>query len=133
MTSAERALLLGEAAFDGGSDLEAVRLLQPVVTDSELPAVVRAEAAYRTGRAYQSLERWADAQRHFQLAIDRPGDPLAKWGPWSIYHSGEIEEATGDLDAARQLYERVLEDETEFDYHKALEQRARTALERIGR
>ena len=133
MTEPERALLLAEAAFDGGRDLEAVRLLQPVVTGPDLPAVARAEAAYRTGRAYQSLEDWGNAARHFQLAVDRPGDPLAKWGPWSLYHMGEVEEATGDADAAERLYRLVLEDETEFDYHKALEQRARAALERIGR
>ena len=37
------------------------------------------------------------------------------------------------LDEARRLYHRVLENETEFDYHKSLEQRTRAALERIGR
>ena len=131
MTEAERALVLGGSAYDGGRYDEAVRHLQPVVTGADLPAVVRAEAAYRTGRAYQAQERWADALRHFQLATDRPGDPLARWGPWAEYHAGEVFEAQGQLGEARQRYDAVLDNEDEFDYHKSLEQRARAALERV--
>ncbi len=133
LSDADRALLIGGAAYDAGDYDEAVRALQPVVTDGALPAEARAEAAYRTGRARQAQERWDDAVRHFQLAADRPGDPLAKWGPWAVYHIGEVHEATGDLDAAARQYRAVLDDETEFDYHKSLEQRTRAALERIGR
>ena len=133
MTPSERALLLGQNAFDAGRYDEAVRVLQPVVTDSALPDVDRAEAAYRTGRAYQATERWADAVRHFRLAVDSPGDPLAKWGPWSLYHVGEVYEAEGRDAEAHAAYEAVLDNEDEFDYHKALEQRTRTALERLGR
>jgi tetratricopeptide (TPR) repeat protein len=133
MTDAERALVLGETAFDAGRYDDAVRTLQPVVTDGALPASQRAEAAYRTGRAYQALGDAPQALRHFRLAIDRPGDPLAKWGPWSVYHAAEVHEAAGDAAEARRLYERVLEDEGEFDYHKTLEQRARAALERLAR
>lgn len=133
MTEAERALVVGGAAYDAGDYAEAVRVLQPVVTDASLSAAERAEAAYRTGRARQAQEDWDDALRHFRLAADRPGDPLAKWGPWSVYHMAEVHEATDDWDEAERLYERVLENETEFDYHKSLEQRTRAALERIAR
>ena len=133
MTEADRALILGGAAYDAGRYEEAVGLLQPVVTGRGLPAVQRAEAAYRTGRARQAQERWDDALRHFQLAIAEPGEPLAKWGPWSVYHAGEVWEARGDLDRAEGFYDRVLDNEEEFDYHKSLEQRTRTALERIRR
>ncbi|PAP77195.1 tetratricopeptide repeat protein [Rubrivirga marina] len=133
MTDAQRALVVGGAAFDAGDYEEAVRVLQPIVTDSSLPEADRAEAAYRTGRARQAQEDWDEALRHFRLAADSPGDPLARWGPWSVYHMGEVFEATGDLDEAERHYERVLENETEFDYNKSLEQRTRAALERIGR
>ena len=133
MTEAERALLLGRTAFDGGRYDEAVRVLQPVVTGRDLPDVDRAEAAYRTGRALQATERWADAVRHFRLAVDNPGDALAKWGPWSLYHVGEVYEAEGRADEAREAYHAVLDNEAEFDYHKSLEQRTRTALERLDR
>ena len=133
LTASERALLLGQNAFDSGRYDEAVRVLQPVVTGRDLPALDRAEAAYRTGRAYQATERWAEAVRHFRLAVDSPGDPLAKWGPWSLYHVGEVYEAEGRDAEARDAYEAVLDNEAEFDYSKSLEQRARTALERLGR
>ena len=133
MTASERALLRGQTAFDGGRYDEAVRALQPIVTGSDLPAVDRAEAAYRTGRAYQAMEQWDQALRHFKLAVDRPGDPLAKWGPWSLYHRGEVYEAQARTDEARTAYEAVLDNEDEFDFHKALEQRTRTALERLDR
>lgn len=133
MTEADRALLLGQTAYDSGRYREAIARLQPVLTDGALPEAQRAEAAYRSGRAYQALGEGAEALRHFQLAITRPGDPLAKWGPWSLYHAGEVHEAAGDTEAARRHYERVLDNEAEFDYHKSLEQRTRTALERLGR
>ncbi|MEM7789223.1 MAG: hypothetical protein AAF594_16005 [Bacteroidota bacterium] len=133
MTEADRALLLGRNAFDSGRYREAITQLQPVLTNRDLAEDDRAEAAYRSGRAYQALDEAAEALRHFQLAIDRPGDPLAKWGPWSLYHAGEVHEAEGDAGAARERYARVLDNEAEFDYHKSLEQRTRAALERIGR
>ncbi|WP_412067492.1 tetratricopeptide repeat protein [Rubrivirga sp. IMCC43871] len=133
LTASSRALVIGGAAYDAGDYADAIAALQPVVTGAELPAVKRAEAAYRTGRALQATERWDDAIRHFQLAIDKPGDPLAKWGPWALYHQGEVHEAQGDLEAAERLYDRVLDNEEEFDFHKSLEQRARAAQERIRR
>lgn len=133
MTASDRALELGAAAYDGGRYDEAVALLQPVVTDASLSGVERAEAAYRTGRARQAQERWEEAERHFRLAVDRPGDPLAKWGPWARYHLGEVAEARGEIAEAEAYYRAVLDDEREFDYHKSLEQRTRAALERIGR
>ena len=133
LSASDRALVRGGSAYDAGDYADAVQLLQPVVTDASLSEVARAEAAYRTARAYQAQERWDDALRHFQLAMDRPGDPLAKWGPWSVYHAGEVWEAKGDRDQAAAQYRQALENETEFDYHKALEQRTRAALERIQR
>lgn len=132
MTPAERTLLLGRTAYDSGRLAEAVRRLQPVLTDARQPDAVRAEAAYRTGRAYQALGDGAEAVRHFGLAAARPGDPLARWGPWSRYHTGEVHEAAGRADEARAAYRAVLADETEYDYHTSLEQRARTALARLG-
>ena len=131
MTASQRTLLLGANAFDSGRYPRAVEVLQPVVTDSGLPQEERAEAAYRTGRAYQALEDWDRALAHFRLAADRPGDPLAKWGPWSLYHMGEVHEEQGEFALARDAYEEALDNEEAFDYRKSLEQRARAALERL--
>ena len=131
LSTSERTLLLGQNAFDSGRYERAVSVLQPVVTDASLPQEQRAEAAYRTGRAYQALEEWDRALGHFRLAADRPGDPLAKWGPWSLYHIGEVYEAQGEEADARNAYEAALDNEDAFDYRKSLEQRARAALERL--
>jgi tetratricopeptide (TPR) repeat protein len=127
----ERTLLLGRNAFDGGRYREAVRLLQPVLGDQEAPPIMRAEAAYRSGRAFHVLEEWRDALRHYRFAVSRPGDELAKWGPWSQYYIGEVHEARGDEAAAQTAYERALAYDVPFAYHKALEQRAKAALGRL--
>ena len=113
------------------STADAVRTVQPVLGDPAAEPVHRAEAAYRSGRAYQALGDGAEALRHYGIAVSNPGDPLAKWGPWSQYYIGEVHEERGDREAARRAYRAVLANEAEFDYHKALEQRARTALGRL--
>jgi tetratricopeptide (TPR) repeat protein len=133
MTATERAVLLGATAYDGGRYEDAIRTLQPALGDRDADVTLRAEAAYRTGRAYQALGDDREALRHYGLAIARPGDPLAKWGPWAIYHVAEVHEAAGDLDAAQEAYEEALANDAEFDYHKSLEQRAKAALERVER
>ena len=131
MPDDERTLLLGRNLYDGGSYEEAIVTLQPVLTDHTAAEEHRAEAAYRSGRAFQSLENWDDALRHYTFARDSPGDVLAKWGPWSQYHIGEVYEEQGNRDEARRAYRAALDYEEEFDYHKSLEQRARTALGRL--
>ena len=133
MTAAERTLLLGQTAYDSGRLDAAIRLLQPVLTDRDQPDAVRAEAAYRTGRAYQALGNGPEAVRHFDLVATSPGDPLARWGPWAHYHVGEIHEAAGRADDARAAYRQAVAVETAYDYHISLEQRARTALARLDR
>ena len=131
MTPAARTLLLGQTAADSGRLDEAVRRLQPVLTDAALPDAARAEAAYRTARAYQASGRTAEAVRHFELAAARPGDPLARWGPWSVYHVGDSHEAAGRAGDARTAYRAALADDSAYDFHTSLEQRARTALARL--
>ncbi len=133
MTDTERHLVLGATAFDGGRYEEAVSTLQTVVAGGQASEVERAEAAYRSGRALQELRRWDDALRHYRLAIDRPGDPLARWGPWARFYTGETLARTGDAAGARAAYQAILANEAEFDFSKALEQRTRAALERLDR
>ncbi len=128
LSAQERTLLLGRNAFDGGRYREAIKTLQPVLGDQQAPPLARAEASYRSGRAYHALEEWSEALRHYQFAVSRPGDPLAKWGPWAQYYIGEVYEAQGDKAAARTAYERALAYDQPFEYNKALEQRAKAAL-----
>lgn len=131
LTDDERTLLLGRNAFDGGRYREAIATLQPVLGDQRASPVERAEAAYRSGRAYHLLDEYREALRHYRFAVSRPGDPLAKWGPWSQFYVGEVHEAEGDHAAARAAYERALAYDQPFAYHKSLEQRAKAALSRL--
>ncbi len=131
LSARERTLLLGSNAFDSGRYREAVRVLQPIFGDGASAEVERAEAAYRSGRAYHVLGEWREALRHYGIAVDAPGDPLAKWGPWAQYYIGEVHEEQGDPAAARAAYQRALANDDEFAYHKALEQRTKAALDRL--
>lgn len=133
LTAHGRALVMGLTAYDSGRYRVAIERLAPVLADAAAPAAERAEAAYRTGRAHHALREHEAAMRHYRMAIAAPGDPLARWGPWSQFHLGEVLEATGDRDGARAAYQAVLADEREFDHSKALEGRARAALDRLGR
>ncbi len=127
-----RALLLGGLAFDAGRYDEAAALVRPVLADGAADAVLRAEAAYRSARAYHVQGRLSDALRLYRAAVSNPGDPLAKWGPWSTFYVGEVLAEQGDRAGARRAFERVLANDDPFAYHKALEQRTRAALERLG-
>lgn len=131
LSEVERALLLGQNAFDAGAYREAVRLVQPVFGAPEASAVARAEAAYRSGRAYQLLEDWGEALRHYRIAVSRPGNLHARWGPWSQFYIGEVLAAQGDREGAREAYRAALAYDGRFAYHKALEQRAKNALDRL--
>ncbi|HEX8297970.1 MAG TPA: hypothetical protein VF594_02315 [Rubricoccaceae bacterium] len=132
LTPAGRSLLLGRNAYDSNRLDEAIRRLQPVLTNAALSETERAEAAYRTGRAYQAQRIPAEAVRHFEIASARAGDPLARWRPWSLYHIGELHESAGRRDEARAAYRAALAAEGAYDYRTSLEQRARTALARLG-
>ena len=131
MSAHERALLLGRNALESSRYREAIATLQPVLGDQRAPDEERAEAAYTSGRAYFFLGDYREALRHYGFAVARPGDPLARWGPWSQFYIGEAHEAAGDRAAARAAYERALAYDGAFAYHKALEQRARAALSRL--
>lgn len=130
LSDSERVMLLGAIAFDGGRYEEAVDLLRPVFTNHDEPETVRAEAAYRTARALHVTDELQDAARHYRFAIDRPGDPEARWRPWSLYYLAEIREEQGKIREARGLYEDILDiDEMiKYDYRQSLEQRTKAAL-----
>ena len=131
MNGTERTLLMAQNAYDGGRNAEAVRLLQPVFTDDQIPERYRAEAAYRTGRAHHGAGSLNDALRHYRWAVSHPGGEKLRWAPWSQFYVGQALEEQGDRIAARRAYERALDWPAPYDYHRGLEQRAKTALERL--
>ena len=95
MTAAEKTLQRAHLAYDAGRYREAVELVQPLLVDKGVSEDERAQAAYRTGRAYQALESWDESLRHFQFATGLPGKGKEIWAPWSQYYIGEVYEAQG--------------------------------------
>lgn len=126
-------LLMARNAFDAGRDEEAEQLLDPLMSQTQLPAPVLGEAAYRLGRVYHEQGRLEAAAESYAYAAERPGDPRAKWGPWSRFYLGEIHAAQGRSPQARQAFEEALAYERPFDYEQALEQAVRLAREALDR
>ena len=62
-----------------------------------------------------------------------PVDAVAQSVAAGLYNEANTHYRRGEYAEARAAYERALENDAEFDYHKSLEQRAKAALERIGR
>jgi tetratricopeptide (TPR) repeat protein len=130
MTPRQRTLLLGQNAYDAGRYARADSLLTRVFEAPDATAVEQGEAAYRRGRVYQAQKRWSKARRAYRFAMRHPGDPKAKWAPWSQFYLGEIHEAQGRPAKARTAYRKALDYE-DFDYAQSLEQSARSALARL--
>ncbi len=131
MTAAERLLLQGANAYDGGRYQDAVALLHALLEDEQIPEALRTEAAYRLGRTYQALGAYREAFTYYRYAVTHPVDSRAKWSPWAQFYLGELAELQGDTLRARAAYEAALRWKGPFDYEKALEQRARIALARL--
>lgn len=127
-----RTLVLARNAHESRRYSQALAWLEQVYTAPDAPADGRAEAAYRMGRIYQEQHRWDDALRCYRHASQHPGDPQAKWGPWSRYYTGEVYEAQGSGAEAEAAYTAALRWNGPFDYRQALEQRVRFALRRLS-
>ncbi len=124
-------LLMARNAFDAGRYAQAEQLLRPVYGMASAPAAARGEAAYRLGRVYHVQGQLRQAAEAYAFAAAQPGDPRAKWGPWSQFYLGEIHAAQGRDEQALDAYEKALDYETPFDYAQSLEQTVRVAREGI--
>lgn len=132
MTPVEKLLLQTQNAADAGHNDEAIQLATQIIEDQTATPVNRAEAHYRLGQALQRKGQFAEALLPYQKAVDEPGDPLAKWGPYSQFYIGECLEALGRKNEAIAAYRKTLNYKEKFDYHVGLEQQARAALSRVN-
>lgn len=126
-----RTIILARNAFDSGRCDRAVSLLSPVVGTARENPAVRAETAYRLGRAFDCLGRYDEALAWYaQGALN--GDYVeGRWAPWGHFYRAEILARHGDLDRARTEYEIAGSYNHAFDYRDALQQSVRAALHRI--
>lgn len=133
MSSARRQLLAARMSHDRSDYDRADSLLAHLATQSaERDPAFLAEVAYRRGRTLDVTGQDGLALVQYQLAIDRPGDPSAKWAPYSLFYLGQIHDEAGRRAEARKAYRAVLDYKPAYDYRGTNEQKARFALERLA-
>jgi tetratricopeptide (TPR) repeat protein len=128
-----RTLILARNAFDSGRCERAVSLLSPIVSDADLSAAHRAEAAYRLGRAYECLDRLDEALAWYAQGALNARFVEGRWAPWGHFYRAEILSRQGDHERARAEYEAAAAFSHAFDYRDALHQSIRAALDRLRR
>lgn len=126
-----RTLLLARNAFDSGRYERAQTLLHPLISDGELSAAERAEAAYRLGRSYHAEGRHREALAWYAQGAADPDYIGGRWAPWGHFYRGEIFELMGDHERAREEYERAASFSHEYDYAISLQSSVRASLELI--
>ena len=132
MTPHERALLRGQNAFDAGNDEEAGAIMAALYGDGSASEAVRGAAAFYLGRVYHERGEHSLAIPYYRYAYEHPRPPGAGRAPWSLFHTAEIYAARGQARQARRTFEAALDYDEAFDFHTALEQRAKIALERLA-
>ena len=132
MSLERRQLLEARMSHDRSDAVRADSLLARLASQrTERSPAFLAEVAYRRGRMYDVTGQDSLALIQYQLAIDRPGDPSAKWAPYSLFYQGQIRDELGQKEEARKAYQAVLDYKPAYDYRGTNEQRARFALERL--
>jgi len=131
MDDKDRALVRGHNAFNSGYNEEARTELELVYGDSTATEVQRGEAAYGLARVEHVSGNHEEAGGWYRRAIQRPGDPRAKWAPWSLYHLARIAEQDGRKGDARRLLRRLLGYGFEYDFQPSRERVTRLMLDRL--
>lgn len=131
MSPPQRTLLQARMSFDRSDEIRADSLLRALAANGPGDEAFQAEVAYRLGRALDETGRDAEALDRYRAAADRPGDPTAKWAPYSLYYIGRIHAEAGRVSEAMAAYRAVLDYRPSYDYRGTNEQRARFALQRL--
>lgn len=131
MSAPQRTLLQARMSHDRSDDLRADTLLRALAAGGPGDESFQAEVAYRLGRVLDETGRDAEALQRYRSAADRPGDPTAKWAPYSLYYIGRIHAQAGREAEAMAAYRAVLDYRPSYDYRGTNEQRARFALQRL--
>ncbi|MCS7086571.1 MAG: tetratricopeptide repeat protein, partial [Bacteroidia bacterium] len=125
-TPADVRLLKARLFFDGGYFQRALEELQELnVADEERLT----ELHYRKARIYHATGRYEHALFYYSAA-QRLFPKRNLWMKvYSGYHKGQIYEAMGRIEAARDEWRRCLEYD-DYDYQNGLEQKVKAALGR---
>lgn len=131
MTPLERKLLRARNAFDAGKGEEAEVLLSAIYGNEAAGEAARGEAAFYLGRVYHTRGDYSLALPYYRYAYAHPGPPEAGRAPWSLFHMAEIYTERGQTKLARRTFRAAADYDGDFDFHTALEQRVKIALERL--
>jgi tetratricopeptide (TPR) repeat protein len=95
---------LGALYLDSGDVAKGLELLQIGLQSTEPPVLY--EVHYHLGSAYGQLQQVAEAERHYQAAVEQPIAPMLKLGAYNNWGNLRLEQ--GDPMWAKGLYERVV-------------------------
>lgn len=125
-------LLKARLLFDGASYLKALQELQNCNPAMLKYVEYNAEYHYRLARIYQELNEPDKALHYYSKAIES-GKALPRYfAAKSALESGKIYEQRQQIDSAANCYNRCLTFEG-HEYKNGLDQKAKAALERIGK
>lgn len=140
MSEHDRTLIRAQNLFNSEEEAASAALYRQLLMEPGLPARIRGAAYYGLGRYYHEAEEdgtVTDVARNaeealiwYDRAIAEPGEPAAKWAPWSLFHSAKLLADTRPAEARRRL-EALADYEPAFDYQSLLENRARLLAESI--
>ncbi|MCS6935823.1 MAG: hypothetical protein NZM35_11860 [Chitinophagales bacterium] len=123
-------LLRARLLSDGASFKRALEELQQLNDAHLSSAEQRTEYHYRLGRIYQETRENSLALSAYAKAMEH-GDKLPRYfAARSAYETGRIYEQAGNTDSAAAYYRKCLTYQ-EHEYKNGLDQKAKSALERI--
>lgn len=125
-------LLKARLLFDGTSYNKALQELQNCNPSTLKSSECNAEYNYRMARIYQELNESTKALDYYLTAIES-GKALPRYfAAKSAYESGRIYEQRQQTDSAAYFYKKCLTFD-DHEYKNGLDQKAKAALERMGK
>jgi tetratricopeptide (TPR) repeat protein len=140
MSAHDRTLIRAQNLFNSEQEAASAALYRQLLMEPGLPARIRGASYYGLGRYYHEADKAgtstdaadnaAEALVWYDRAIAEPGEPAAKWAPWSLFHSADLLSDTRPGETLRRL-DLLDRYKPAFDYQSLLENRARLLRESI--
>lgn len=103
---------LGALYVEMGEVDKGLELLQRGLKAAQIPAPVLYELHYHLGDTYRQQQNYAQADTHFQQAVEQPISSRLKLGAYNNW--GNLRMAEGNPQAARVLFQKCVEIDSAF-------------------
>jgi tetratricopeptide (TPR) repeat protein len=123
-------LLKARLFFDGGYFRKGYQLLSDQPAD-HFTGAHELEYYYRMGRLLHGMERYTEALRYYQAALDKGSESPLFYACNAALQMGVVHESQGQYLKARKSYEHCLSLKPE-EYRVGLHQKAKAGLTRLG-